>query len=120
MIYNNENIDVNSSLNANREGDKQGDPQNEIVRMGDISVTSLTENIEDTGINQEENETLDAASVLCELKKKNLNSPLLGHLNVNGIYNKFESLKMLVEGKIIFLLFPKRKLIALFRLRNSR
>ena len=56
----------------------------------------------------------DIASTLCEIKKKNVNRPLLCHLNVNGIHNKFECLKTLIEGKIDISVVSKTKIDSSF------
>ena len=56
----------------------------------------------------------DAASTLCKIKSQNLNRPLLGHLNMNGISNKFESLKTLIEGKIDIFVVSETKIDSSF------
>ena len=42
----------------------------------------------------------DPLVTLEEIKKSNLNRLVIGHLNINSLRNKFESLKLLIKGNI--------------------
>ena len=120
MTHNNENIGVYSNMNASHECDTESSPLNEEVAMENISRATLTKDaVHSTDINQESLcVTPDAVTALCKLKMKNMNKPLVGHLNINGIHKKFESLKTLVESKINIFVVSETKIDSSFHPHN--
>ena len=55
------------------------------------------------------NET-DPSIILKKLKIKNINRLIIGHLNINSVRGKFESLKTIIQGNIDVLIITESKL----------
>ena len=53
---------------------------------------------------------LSPREVLKSLKLKNTNNIIIGHLNINSIRNKFESLKYIINNNVDILLISETKL----------
>ena len=64
-----------------------------------------------------ENDT-DPLQILKKLKISNLNRLVIGHLNINSLRNKFESLKLLLKGNIDILIVTETKLDNTFPLQQ--
>ena len=62
----------------------------------------------DEGGNKECNDS--AISILNDLRLKNYNKVIIGHLNINSIANKLEQLKELVQGQVDILVITETKL----------
>ena len=52
----------------------------------------------------------DPLSILKELKEKNLERPVIGHLNINSISSKFEPLTLMIKNNVDFLVITESKL----------
>ena len=52
----------------------------------------------------------DPQSILQELKKKNIERPVIAHLNINSISSKFEPLTSMIKENVDFLLITESKL----------
>ena len=52
----------------------------------------------------------DPNLVLRDLRKKNADRLIIGHLNINSIRNKFEALKFLIKGKVDILIVSETKI----------
>ena len=91
MPLNDTDIFDDSAINNDvYEGDKDGSTSNEEDRTGNISTNFLRPDaayFSDREIRDGMGDIADAASTLCEEKKKNVNRPLLCHLNLNDIHN---------------------------------
>ena len=96
MPLNDTDIFDDSAINNDvHEDDKERSILNEEDRTENISINSLRHDavhFSDRAIREGMGDIADAASTLCEIKKKNVDRPLLCHLKVYGIHNKFECL----------------------------
>ena len=64
--------------------------------------------------NHENSEILceDPRIILRDIKKKNLNRPIIGHININFLESKFEALKLLIEDILDVLVVTETKIDA--------
>ena len=67
---------------------------------------SCSTDTNDTSLSEDES----PYRILQEIKKKNVGRIIIGHLNINSIRNKFESLKSIVQGKIDVLIISETKI----------
>ena len=58
-------------------------------------------------------------NTLHEIRIKNANRLIIGHLNVNSLRNKFEMLEELIKDKIDIFLILRQNLIVLFQVAIS-
>ena len=88
-------------------------------RGGNFSLldTSSLNNDTSTHFNSLKNES-DPLQLLKKLKISNLNRLVIGHLNINSLRNKFESLKLLIKGNIDILVLTESKLDNTFPLQQ--
>ena len=54
----------------------------------------------------------DVSQILKNIRIKNLHSVVIGHLNVNSYANKFDAIKVIIEGNIDIVIFSETKLDA--------
>ena len=52
----------------------------------------------------------DPITILTKIRNKNPNRPIIGHININYIYNKFEALKSLFKDKLDVLVVTETKI----------
>ena len=52
----------------------------------------------------------DPLSILKELKEKNVERPVIGHLNINSLSSKFEPLTLMIKNNVDFLVITESKL----------
>ena len=73
--------------------------------IGEINLNA-SENA-DTSLGENE---IDPSKILKNLKIKNINRLIIGHLNINSVVRKFESLKTTIQGNIDVLVITESKL----------
>ena len=78
---------------------------NEDNDTGNVSPTVTDENVEVNGVNED-----DPTSTLNMLKSKNVDRPVIAHLNINFLEPKFEGLKSLIKDNVDILLISETKL----------
>ena len=83
---------------------------NLIPNTNDISQIDVIDNIDETFDNDNigEGETPDI--LLNNLRLKNIDRLIIGHLNINSIRNKFEGLKQIINNNIDILIVSESKL----------
>ena len=79
---------------------------NDSSYISTISNLNTSERIYDVF---EEND-VDPSKILNDLRIKNINRLVIGHLNVNSVERKFESLKEVIQGNIDILVLSETKL----------
>ena len=57
-----------------------------------------------------ESEVTNPSDILKKIKLSNVNRLVIGHININSLRNKFESLKILIKGNIDLLVITESKL----------
>ena len=63
------------------------------------------------GENSSNNEITNTnITILNEIRKKYVNNVVIGHLNINSLPNKFDALKVIIEGKLDILVLVETKL----------
>ena len=77
---------------------------NEENATGNVYPT-VTDNFEVNEINED-----DPGSTLRKLKSKNVDRPVIGHLNINFLEPKFEGLKSLIKDNVDILMISETKL----------
>ena len=70
-------------------------------------ISSLTESTEGSTL---PDVLPDASDILKDIKIKNLNRLVIGHININSFRNKFDSLKFIFKGNIDILVITETKL----------
>ena len=55
-------------------------------------------------------EVTNPSNILKKIKLSNVNRLVIGHININSLRNKFESLKILIKGNIEILVITESKL----------
>ena len=82
-----------------------------------FSNSSINEGIFSTSVMSSENvdirgesEVINPVNILKKIKLSNVNRLVIGHININSLRNKFESLKMLIIGNIDILVITESKL----------
>ena len=78
---------------------------NEENDTGNVSPTVTDDNVEVNGVNED-----DPTSTLNMLKSKNVDRPVIAHLNINFLEPKFEGLKSLIKDNVDILLISETKL----------
>ena len=83
---------------------------NLIPNINDISQIDVIDNIDETtdNYNSCEGETPDI--LLNNLRLKNIDRLITGHININSIRNKFEALKQIIKNNIDILIVSESKL----------
>ena len=67
--------------------------------------------IEDTiGSHEDIDLNEDPSTILAKLRAKNPNRPIIGHININFLGSKFESLKELIKDKLDILVINETKI----------
>ena len=72
---------------------------NEIGRVTDKQLN----NMKNVDLND------NPAEILTNLRRKNLYRPVIGHININFLYSKYEALKSLIKDKLDFLVVTETK-----------
>ena len=67
------------------------------LEMGNSPIQENPENCEDPSI------------ILSDIRRKNLNRPIIGHININVLESKFDALKVLIEDKLDVLVVTENK-----------
>ena len=96
--------DVN---NMNQLENTQND--NEVSESLSISLNDF-ESVSDCNIENEVSGEKDPILILNELKTKNTERLIVGHININFLQNKFEYLKSLIQGKIDIIVITETKI----------
>ena len=78
-------------------------PKGSLKRFSEDSETEPPTNNCDQEISNNSNSKDKRPSFLSELRIKNASRLMIGNLNINSISNKFDQLKAMIEGKLIFL-----------------
>ena len=65
-----------------------------------VSTSHYSNDVNESGENVDPSDT---PSILKNLKLKNINRLVLGHLNINSLAGKFDQLKALIKKKILIL-----------------
>ena len=52
----------------------------------------------------------DPSIILSDIRRKNLNRPIIGHININFLESKFEALKLLIENILDVLVVTETKI----------
>ena len=58
------------------------------------------------------NLNVDHLKILTNIRMKNLNRPMIGHINIHFLYSKYEALKCLIKDKLDILVVTETKLDA--------
>ena len=82
-------------------------PHNEDFRDGLISEPNFMET--STHLNNN-NDSPDITQIFNYLRIENTNKLVIGHLNINSLRNKFESLKCIIKDKLDILILSETKL----------
>ena len=72
-----------------------------------ISTNYYNDDVNELGDNNDPSDTL---SILKNLKLKNINRLVLGHLNINSLAGKFDQLKALIKRNIDILVLAETKI----------
>ena len=103
-------INVTYDLIDNFDELNPADYDNTIPDKTSVSSTSSSSNSEilqssdaETTVNSDPN------LVLSDLRKKNADRLIIGHLNINSLRSKFEALKTLIQGKVRLTFLSSRK-----------
>ena len=91
--------------------DNFGNPilcSNAISSLNDISSTNIA--IDDTFRENSFTDEQNTITTLNKLRIKNINRLIIGQININGLQNKFDSLKYLIYGKLDILIIIESKL----------
>ena len=76
----------------------------------DTSVTSFDESSNDSEVQMFEEDSEDPSILLNGLRAKNIDRPIIGHININFLEKKFEPLKLMVKDNVDILLISETKL----------
>ena len=91
-----------------------------LISDSDISDTSIigfvSSNWNSRNVTDYDNNSLDLRLVLENPKLKNNHRLVIGNLNINSVSNKFDNLKLKVQGKIDILVLTETKTDLIFPL----
>ena len=91
-----------SSCNSHSEG---GDKTiNDVIIDIERQKSEETDNSRDVDLND------DPVTILTKIRKKNPNRPIIGHININFLYSKYEGLKSLIKDKLDVLVVSETKI----------
>ena len=93
IIENNENNNTFSETNDTPNNQNDGN-----------EISQNHENIESVDLNDNPSE------ILINIRRKNLNRPIIGQININFLYSKYEALKCLIRDKLDILVITETKL----------
>ena len=63
-----------------------------------------------TSNNYDESDSENPSKVLREIRRKNINRVVIGHININFLEGKFDALKLLIEDKVDVLVVTETKI----------
>ena len=96
-----------------------GNSENNENFISDIENSEILDNTLEVGNSQfwenlENCERLDLCEdpsiIISEIRRKNLNSPIIGHININFLQTRFEALKLLIENILDVLVVTETKI----------
>ena len=78
------------------------------LEMGNSEIQENPENCERLDLCE------DLSIILSDIRRKSLNRPIIGHININLLESKFEALKLLIEDILDVLVVTETKIDALY------
>ena len=77
-----------------------------LINVTEASALEPIETIENLVVNEKD----DPHVILSNIRKKNLNKVILGHLNINHLSGKFEDLRYVIKDKMDVLVLTETKI----------
>ena len=95
---------------------------NSILDITNSEFGKMHDHILETGnvLSSESSETHDPKKILCDLKHKNADRPIIGQLNINSIASKFEPLVSLFKDNVDLLMVSETKVDNTFPLEQFK